>query len=1723
MQIGSESIVTTTVYTVAITIDHEPDKLLAYKFGVGLFSKSYKMQDRYVVGPQLVRALGARTRRLAQACPDIDKIDEVTDEGKLTGWQRVFDFLLSKLDLSNVNEMGNSAEKFFNKLQREPGEGFPDWTARWEADERDLLSQLKAVDSSVEEVIAAPLRTWWYLRRSRLSPVARGEITATAGGDYEFGSTYKALCTRYPLEALKEIDGVREKKDRPAGFFGEAEEAEQEDHNFEDRSEIADIVGQLVNLADEEDSTLFEDSELVDDYEDGIYAEFRQLGRNFKDARGLIRKLKFGHLAKDCPERTKDRGKPQPNEMTSFALLELGDLVLLLDDVGGIWAIIDCGATRSLIGVTMAEHLIYDMEEKHNIRFDVVERTRHFTFGDGRRKSSMGTMTGAIFLGDGQEKIEISIMDNEVPLLVGMDVLGPDHTNALIDCGNGYLMLPKISHHVFQCRKMPSGHLAINVTTPTWWQNIPQSLPNIVGITQCNAMEDEAETSAVADEAVLELAPAAGAGGIFGTIFGDQEFEGNDQRNRDISKSADLYEYETPDTASTSTSAQIQSEARGIQGRKRNGCSCMGGQTHPCRLWEAGYPSPNFAQNYRPPRRKNDQPQAGPLESLIPRPASPEVSWLCRSEVIYLMWRRMLSKILKRLANDPSSESFEMLDDSPEKEMAVIDLGGAAFRAGVHNGFDMATKTGVRRLTLWIRQHRPRRIVMSPPCTADCQLQNWNKKTPEDCERLRKKVQKARRIQAGCETIMSVGLQFRGTEIDLEQPQRSHSWGRSEALKRIREQTYETLVSGCAYGLRCPRRGLLLPKVWRICSTDPELQKAIGKRCSNRPGRHDNHEHGEIIGGKVVAATAFYPEALCKVWAKHILRAGGGTTAETSALLATDQDTDDGIFEGIDEDGDLEMEEPQASDEELDEDDPRELSKDGGTLSTKEAQEIEHRLSRLHRNLGHPSVRTMFKIFKNSGASIQVLKMVKKFKCHACDSSVLPKAVKTAAGIDIPEIFEVMGSDGLEWTDPVDDATYLFTLNLDEESGLTQIFNHGDKSQRSGNRSAADLLETWRSWTNHYRAPRLIRCDAEGCRRAELTKSWCSTRGIEMFIAPGEAHWLMGKVERRIQLFKRTLTKFRKQNHDCDIDEAISQVTHAINDLDKVGNHSPFAHAFGTGGHRGSGNPFAIVVDSNGESREQRRLLARQNFIEVEYSAERMVVELNNMERRGATMSDLMEVARRGTFEDLTNESRPRIQNFEPQAIQPSEPPEGKPTVEDNDEELFSQNTFDGNRGGTDFELIDENMTAYFEMVKSELADSQGGRRLTSQILDCFVANQKRKDKIEFHWGKLSPSEKAEFRKAMTKEVANWKQYKGLRRVPVSEIKDPADVIRCRWVLTRKSDGTAKARPVLLGYQTKDIGQEPTASPTASRRARNLLLTVAAANSWAIVKGDVPSAFLQANDLKKDLFVEADEALSAEFGVQPGQVLRVVKPGYGIGEAPRKWWQTVEQDFAKLGLQACDLEPCLWSLRCPETRALLGLIMCHVDDFILCGDRDHPAWRKALKSIKDLYTSGTWEDMDDGIDSIEQCGVTIVKKEKGFFQHQQGYIDKLTEIFPKYPKAKSGDRLTEACDFTVLDWGSRKLKRVARSSLSAEIQEASDAEGEQMMVRLVLCEEGETIVRWVHSHAQLADGMTKASQQAFNVLHSFLKSQRWKIVHDERFLSARATHYELEQISFPPV
>jgi len=81
---------------------------------------------------------------------------------------------------------------------------------------------------------------------------------------------------------------------------------------------------------------------------------------------------------------------------------------------------------------------------------------------------------------------------------------------------------------------------------------------------------------------------------------------------------------------------------------------------------EAGKPSLNVAQDYRPPARRTQQEQGGEADYVRLRPLVPwdnDVRPPHRAEVIWLRWRRLLSKVMHRLAEEPSSEIFEMLDD----------------------------------------------------------------------------------------------------------------------------------------------------------------------------------------------------------------------------------------------------------------------------------------------------------------------------------------------------------------------------------------------------------------------------------------------------------------------------------------------------------------------------------------------------------------------------------------------------------------------------------------------------------------------------------------------------------------------------------------------------------------------------------------------------------------------------------------------------------------------------------------------------------------------------------------------------------------------------------------------------------------------------------------------------------------------------------------------------
>ena len=76
-------------------------------------------------------------------------------------------------------------------------------------------------------------------------------------------------------------------------------------------------------------------------------------------------------------------------------------------------------------------------------------------------------------------------------------------------------------------------------------------------------------------------------------------------------------------------------------------------------------------------------------------------------------------------------------------------------------------------------------------------------------------------------------------------------------------------------------------------------------------------------------------------------------------------------------------------------------------------------------------------------------------------------------------------------------------------------------------------------------------------------------------------------------------------------------------------------------------------------------------------------------------------------------------------------------------------------------------------------------------------------------------------------------------------------------------------------------------------------------------------------------------------------------------------------------------------------------------------------------------------------------------------------------------------------DISVLSWHSGRLARVARSSNSAELQAAADAEGELSYIRLSLRElVGETIPlqRWQEAAAQVPSALVLDSREVYDAL-----------------------------------
>eukprot|EP00959_Pyramimonas_sp_CCMP1952_P472605 9500312-Pyramimonas_sp.AAC.1 len=146
-----------------------------------------------------------------------------------------------------------------------------------------------------------------------------------------------------------------------------------------------------------------------------------------------------------------------------------------------------------------------------------------------------------------------------------------------------------------------------------------------------------------------------------------------------------------------------------------------------------------------------------------------------------------------------------------------------------------------------------------------------------------------------------------------------------------------------------------------------------------------------------------------------------------------------------------------------------------------------------------------------------------------------------------------------------------------------------------------------------------------------------------------------------------------------------------------------------------------------------------------------------------------------------------------------------------------------------------------------------------------------------------------------------------------------------------------------------------------------------------VAKGDVKSAFLQGEELDRDLFVKPTGEIAEMLGLRSGQAAILKKSAYGLVQAPRAWHQAVNRKLKDLGWRQLESDPCAWVLTSPSTADgpdyIVAIALSHVDDFLFAGREADKIWLEARRQVMGAFRWTEWE-----YDTFTQCGVDISQK-----------------------------------------------------------------------------------------------------------------------------------------------
>ena len=277
-------------------------------------------------------------------------------------------------------------------------------------------------------------------------------------------------------------------------------------------------------------------------------------------------------------------------------------------------------------------------------------------------------------------------------------------------------------------------------------------------------------------------------------------------------------------------------------------------------------------------------------------------------------------------------------------------------------------------------------------------------------------------------------------------------------------------------------------------------------------------------------------------------------------------------------------------------------------------------------------------------------------------------------------------------------------------------------------------------------------------------------------------------------------------------------------------------------------------------------------------------------------------------------------------------------------------------------------------------------------------------------WRQIPEQEHAVFLTAteeMNQEVVDAKdrEIKNLIENNVYDVVEDLDQprITTKWIFTKKEkEGqmVIKARIVARGFEER-MHNARTDSPTCSRQSLRLCFVTASTMGWKLHSLDVTSAFLQGNEIQREVYLKPP----TEFFEQ-GMLWKLKRCIYGLNDAPRAWYERVEQELVQLGGKSSIYDDAMFMWH-DNNGELIGLLVSHVDDFVYCGTA---FWHRSVmdKMIAKFNISSQAQG------SFKYIGLNVVQRENEVLLDQHDYVRNLQPIQLTSERMKSRDEsLTE--------------------------------------------------------------------------------------------------------------